>query len=57
MVSWGMKKGRGRQKMISVEVIKNKKDMLIRKVTKSMILDRIEWRKIIYMANSNEFVE
>ena len=57
MVSWGMKKGRGRQKMISVEVIKNKKDMLIRKVTKSMILDRIEWRKIIYVANSNEFVE
>ena len=52
-----MKKGRGRQKMISVEVIKNKKDMLIRKVTKSMILDRIEWRKIIYVANSNEFVE
>ena len=57
MVSWGMKKGRGRQKMISVEVIKNKKDMLIRKVTKSMILDRIEWKKIIYVANSNEFVE
>ena len=57
MVSWGMKKGRGRQKMISVEVIKNKKDILIRKVTKSMILDRIEWRKIIYVANSNEFVE
>ena len=57
MVSWGMKKGRGRQKMISIEVIKNKKDILIRKVTKSMILDRIEWRKIIYVANSNEFVE
>ena len=45
----GTKKGRGRPKL--VEVIK--KDMGIKGVTKSMTIDRVEWRKIIYMADPN----
>ena len=36
-----MKIDRGRLNITLVEVIK--KDMLIKKVTESMILDRIEW--------------
>ena len=43
------KKGRGRPKL--VEVIK--KDMAIKGVTKSMTINRVEWRKTIYMANPN----
>ena len=45
------KKGRKRPKRTLVKVIKN--DMSINKVTKSMILDRIEWRRRMHVANSN----
>ena len=45
-----MKKGRGRPKITLVEVIK--KDMSIRKVTKSMTSNRIKWRKRIHVANA-----
>ena len=43
-----MKEGRGRPKVTLVVV---KKDMSIKKVTKSMISDRIEWSKRIYAAD------
>ena len=42
------KKGRERPKITFVLV---KKDMSIKKVTKSMTLDSIEWWKKIYIAN------
>ena len=45
----GMKKGRGRPKIILVQVIK--KDMTIKEVTKSMTIDRVEWRNRIHMAD------
>jgi hypothetical protein len=44
-----MKKGNGRPIMTLVDVAKE--DMSIKEVTKSMILDKIEWRKIIYVAD------
>ena len=48
IVSWfksrEWKKGRGRPKITLVEV---KKDMSIKEVTKSMTLERIQWRKRI----------
>ena len=44
-----MKKGRGRPKIILVQVIK--KDMTIKEVTKSMTIDRVEWRNRIHMAD------
>ena len=44
-----MKKGRGRPKITLVEIIK--KDMSIRKVTKSMTSNIIKWRKRIHVAN------
>ena len=39
----GTKKGRGRPKITLIEVVK--KDMLIKKITKSMTPNRIGWRK------------
>ena len=42
---------RKRPKRTLVKVIKN--DMSINKVTKSTILDRIEWRRRMHVANSN----
>lgn len=38
------KKGRGRSKITLLEVVKN---MLMMEVTKSMVLDRIEWQRRI----------
>ena len=46
----GTKKGRRRPKIILLVV---KKDMSIKKVTKIMTLNRIEWRKRIHVANPN----
>ena len=45
----GMKKSRGRPKITLIEVIK--RGMSIKGVIKSMTLDRVEWRKRIYMAD------
>ena len=45
----GMKKSRGRPKITLIEVIKM--EMSIKGVIKSMTLDRVEWRKIIYMVD------
>lgn len=39
------KKGRGRSKISLLEVVK--KNMSMKEVTKSMFLDRIEWRRRI----------
>lgn len=47
--SWGKKKGRERPQIKLVEVVK--KDMSIKEVTKSMVLDIIEWRKRIYVVD------
>lgn len=47
--SWGKKKGRERPKIKLVKVVK--KDMSIMEVTKSMVLDIIEWRKRIYVVD------
>lgn len=47
----GTKKGRRRPKIILLEVVK--KDMSIKKVTKIMTLNRIEWRTRIHVANPN----
>ena len=46
----GTKKGRRRPKIILLVV---KKDMSIKKVTKIMTLNRIEWRKRIHLVNPN----
>ena len=46
----GTKKGRRRPKIILLVV---KKDMSIKKVTKIMTLNRIEWRKRIHVVNPN----
>ena len=40
----GTKRGRGRPKITLVKVVK-KINMLIKEVTKRMILDRIEWQR------------
>jgi hypothetical protein len=53
-VEW-KKKGRGRPKTILVEVVKT--DMSIKKITKSMNLDRIEWWKRIHVADLDLPVE
>ena len=45
-----MKKGRGRPKLTTIKVVK-KNHMLIKKVTESMTLSRIEWQKRIHMAD------
>ena len=45
----GTKRGRGRQKITLVKVIK--KDMSIREVIESMTSDRIEWRKRIHVTD------
>ena len=45
----GTKRGRGRQKITLVEVIK--KDMSIRELIESMTSDRIEWRKRIHVTD------
>ena len=45
------KKEEGRPKITLIEVVKN--DMLINNVTKSMTLDKIEWRKRIHVADPN----
>ena len=44
------KKGRGRPKITLIEIIK--KNMSIREVMESMILDRIEWRKRFHVAHN-----
>lgn len=51
----GTKKDGGQQKIILIKVVKN--DMLIKNITKSMILDRIKWYKRIHVTGSNYFVE
>ena len=43
------KKGRGRPQIIIVV----KKDMSIKKVTKSITSNKIDWKKIIHMAGRN----
>ena len=43
------KKGRGKQKITLVEVVK--KDMSIKEVTESMTLDKIECKKRIHVAD------
>ena len=43
------KKGRGRPQIIIVV----KKDMSIKKVTKSITSNKIDWKKIIHMADPN----
>ncbi len=53
-VEW-KKNGRGRPKKILVEVVKT--DMSIKKITKSMNLDRIEWWKRIHVADLDLPVE
>ena len=53
-VEW-KKKGRGRPKTTLVEVVKT--DMSIKKMTKSMNLDRIEWWKRIHVADLDLPVE
>ena len=45
----GTKRGRGRQKITLVEVIK--KDMSIRELIENMTSDRIEWRKRIHVTD------
>ena len=50
-----MKTCRGRLKITLIEVIKNY--MLIKNITKNMILDRIKWSKRIQVADLNYFLE
>jgi hypothetical protein len=45
-----MKKGRGRPKLTTIKVVK-KNHMLIKKVTESMTLSRIEWQKRIHVTD------
>jgi hypothetical protein len=45
--SEGMKRDRGRPKITLVEIVK--KEMLVKEVIESMILDRIEWWIRIHM--------
>ena len=40
-----------KKKIILIEVVK--KDMAIKRVTESIIIDRMKWRKIIYVTYSN----
>ncbi len=49
------KNGWGRPKITLTKLVKN--DMLIKNITESLTLDRIEWHKRIYMVNLDYSVE
>ena len=46
-----MKRGRGRPKITLVELIK--KEMLIKELKRSMIMDMLEWWRRKHVANPN----
>jgi len=48
-----MKKGKRSPKITLVEIVK--KDKSIKEVIESIILDNIEWKKIIHMTEPNYF--